>query len=1217
MILYFMQRNTKIILCSLLLFCFHIWGLKDGELDYSFNTGAALPGTLRSSLDLTYKAIAIQADGKILVAGFSFVTGKKNCWTVARYLADGTPDSLFGNNGRVVTRFGANETDSAAHAIGIQVDGKIVVGGFTNAVKGISKWCLARYNPDGSLDQQFTGGNSIFLGTVITMFDNPDEMAAVNGLVIQRDEKIVAVGTCGAHPEESYFMIARYNKDGSLDAASFNPTGDVPGTVRTSFGGSSIQKDEANAVTLDMRGKIIVAGSSYVTGSKTFALARYTYHGTLDDNLKPSDDLRPGLTVISFGLGETDSAATSVIVQPDGKIVLGGHTDSNTGSKKVKSRFALARYHHNGLPDVHFGKHGLATVPGTAISSFGAEEKEARVNALVLQRDGKLVAGGYVLLNNESYFAIARYNSDGSVDHSFNGHGLPVGKVITSFTHKSFDEVFGLAIQADGLLVAAGKSEGSARAHGALARYIIEDMVLVAPQLTMPIDGSTIFDKTNITLMGRAQNPGILYLMVNNQMIFINMQANKNSWAYTLSSLVDGGYTVQLLERYQNGNVMLASEESHFTIDRQPHAQNENHTIYNNDALSGSLKAEGASGQYEFSIISSSNGTVTFKDNEYRFVPTISAGSGTITFQVTDKSTGLSDTGSINVAIHDLPHFDEPISCIIYEGNFTEGYLVDSMRGGMGQLVFESVSSGLHGELFINHDSYCKFTPVKGFLGDTSFVFQVKDAYNHVVQETVHVTVVKMPYVKDKEFTYFEENNLTGTLADLISDGIAPYTFGLVNDSATNGTVMVEKSGSFVFEPLSDNSGNGSFQYVVTDANGYFSNMGTVQLIMHKLPVVQDASFTTSKNNAVKGNLNHRVLQAEAAYTFVLIRGSVLRGRVKLMPDGMFMFNPLHNFVGVGGFEYQIQDIHGGISNKGKVAVIINSSLVTLDSKIMTNEETPVQGNLSDKVSGGVPPYIFKQREEVINGKVAVAEDGSFTFTPASGIDTQGHFTYEVTDTLGSKTTGTLVISIQDMPKAQDALFAACQYEQINDSLIAYVTKGQLPYSFEEVEGVKNGMVMVNTDGTFTFVPDIGFTGEASFKYRVVDSAGLMSHTAKVTIKVNKVPIAAGTIVVATENMPLKGTVSNLITDGLTPYTFAAIGDSSNGQVILQEDGLFIFTPASNFVGAASFQFHAVDVHGCTSNIATVTVKVMPGPQPKINRSNFRKNPRRVRGYQF
>jgi uncharacterized delta-60 repeat protein len=384
----------------------------DPTFDFDGRVVTEIPGQGDSALD-----IAIQSDGKIVVAGFSNPVTALNDFEVARYNRDGSLDSSFDGDGIVVTDFSGG-VDSAL-AIAIQSDDRIVVGGISGAFAETPGGALARYNSDGSLDASFGVGGRVTSSSSGFLID----------LAIQSDGKIVAVGFVGAD-----FAVARYNGDGSLDD-SF----DGDGQLTTDFGGA----EQAFALVIQPDGKIVVAGFGSVdTGgilTINALLARYNADGSLDTSFDGDGKVR---TDLSGGALRINALA----LQSDGKLVAAGSAGSGQDTD-----FALARYNTNGSLDTSFDGDGVV------ITDFSGEFDIVR--DIAIQNNGRIVVAG----RSVSDFALARYNSDGSLDISFGGDGL----VTTDFG----DEAFGVAIQVDGHIVVTGRTSVAGSIDFALARY--------------------------------------------------------------------------------------------------------------------------------------------------------------------------------------------------------------------------------------------------------------------------------------------------------------------------------------------------------------------------------------------------------------------------------------------------------------------------------------------------------------------------------------------------------------------------------------------------------------------------------------------------------------------------------------------------------------------------------------------------------------------------
>lgn len=399
-----------------------------GSLDPSFGTGGKVVTDFDGGSDHGL-SMAVQADGKIVVVGFSNTSPTSSAgrdFAIARYNIDGTLDTTFGTagTGKVTTDFSASIDD--AMAVAIQADGKIVVAGASNG-----DFALARYNISGTLDTTFGTG-----GKVTTDFSGLDH---ANAVAIQADGKIIAAGQGFNSSSGPDFALARYLSDGTLDT-----TFGSGGKVTTAF---SNDPDEAFAIAIQTDGKIVVAGTSNASAATQFdfALARYNGDGTLDTTFgsggKVTTDFEGGCFCI-----RADDLAFAVSIQPDGKIVAAGRSDTNNFD------FALARYNTNGALDTTFGSGGRVTTDFSLGSTDFAQ-------AVVIQGDGRIVAAG----TSNGDFALVRYNSNGTLDTGF-GSG---GKVSTDFSG-GFDQANAVALQVDGKIIAAG----FAGDDFALARYI-------------------------------------------------------------------------------------------------------------------------------------------------------------------------------------------------------------------------------------------------------------------------------------------------------------------------------------------------------------------------------------------------------------------------------------------------------------------------------------------------------------------------------------------------------------------------------------------------------------------------------------------------------------------------------------------------------------------------------------------------------------------------
>ncbi len=331
---------------------------RDGALDAGFGNGGKVTTAIGTKGNDVAAAVAVQADGKILVAGSSDQGATGLDFVVVRYNADGTLDAGFGNGGKVTIDF-AGETDRA-WALLVQDDGRIVVGGEANlgaATSGVD-FALARLNADGSLDAGFGSG-----GRVTTALKSAGGTDVVRGLALQTvggERRVLAVGG------EGDFLAARYRADGSPDT-TWGASGKVVGLWGSTIGG-------ARAVTVLPTGEAVIAGH---VGHR-FAVAQLDAAGMPDNRFGPASDGR-----VMIGLVPNWNEATAVVRQADGRIVLGGWAYTGAGSS---GDFAAVRLHPEGLRDISFGTDGVVVVP------MAAGTKDDQAHGLVLQADDRVPA---------------------------------------------------------------------------------------------------------------------------------------------------------------------------------------------------------------------------------------------------------------------------------------------------------------------------------------------------------------------------------------------------------------------------------------------------------------------------------------------------------------------------------------------------------------------------------------------------------------------------------------------------------------------------------------------------------------------------------------------------------------------------------------------------------------------------------------------------------
>lgn len=353
--------------------------LSNGQLDTSFGENGLVTTAIRNADDYI-RDIAIQSDGRIVVTGSSLdpnTNPPQYDFVTARYLANGQLDNSFNDDGIAITPIGAG--DDTANAIVIQRDGKIVVAGAScnarscDTINGNLDFAFVRYNSDGSLDGSFNDdGKATFAANILIHSDG------ANSLALQADDAIVAAGGRNKgdadYRQLSDFALVRVLPNGQLDT-SFGDRG----WVKTPIG---LDQSGAEAIAYRNDGKLVVTGfANYNTINQDMVLALYNRDGTLDQTFGTA-----GTGVVTTPIGIGNDAATGVILQPDGKIIIAGGADSGS----YRTDFAAVRYEGHDVTPNPFSLGVRSDVdPGMPITAPPVTVSGISAPTLVLARNGE------------------------------------------------------------------------------------------------------------------------------------------------------------------------------------------------------------------------------------------------------------------------------------------------------------------------------------------------------------------------------------------------------------------------------------------------------------------------------------------------------------------------------------------------------------------------------------------------------------------------------------------------------------------------------------------------------------------------------------------------------------------------------------------------------------------------------------------------------------
>jgi uncharacterized delta-60 repeat protein len=343
----------------------------DGKIDESFGKGGITTQPL-ARFDSTAKSVALQSDGRIVIAGWAEQRGYGYDFGVARFNADGTLDSSFGNQGIAITNMGSGNNESAhAMAVTVQPDGKILAAGNAN-VGGRFRFSVARYLPHGTLDDTFNNR-----GRFLADFPMGNAFAMTIGIL--PDNGILAVG--GAQVEgRSHIVLIRLREDGEPDR-----TFGENGKVLSSIG----DKDaSANSYAILPDGGILVSGYAQVQGRMCVSVASYGNDGTPETHFGTNGN-------VIIPLGDKDANAVSIAIGSDSRIFVAANA-----VLAGRNRMALLSLRNDGSLDSQFGNKGTIFLDIDSESDVAA--------TLQVQMNGGLVLAGSTQRNGKKDLIVIR-----------------------------------------------------------------------------------------------------------------------------------------------------------------------------------------------------------------------------------------------------------------------------------------------------------------------------------------------------------------------------------------------------------------------------------------------------------------------------------------------------------------------------------------------------------------------------------------------------------------------------------------------------------------------------------------------------------------------------------------------------------------------------------------------------------------------------------------
>ncbi len=616
------------------------------------------------------------------------------------------------------------------------------------------------------------------------------------------------------------------------------------------------------------------------------------------------------------------------------------------------------------------------------------------------------------------------------------------------------------------------------------------------------------------------------------------------------------------------------------------------------------------------SVVINANGTITYTPNA-NF-----NGTDTFTYQVSDGNGGF-DTATVTVnvtPVNDAPVANNDVASTAEDTPVTFNVLTNDTDVDGDTLTLQSIVTGpTNGVLSTNANGTVTYTPNAGFNGTDTFTYQVSDGNGGFDTATVTINVGAVndaPVANDDSVTTNEDTAITINVLgnDTDPDGDT-LSVNAITANPANGSVVINANGTITYTPNANFNGTDTFTYQVSDGNGGFDTATvTVNVTpVNDAPIAVNDSVTTNEDSAVTINVlgNDTDPDGDTLSVSRIVTGPA-NGSVVINANGTITYTPANNFNGADSFTYEISDGNGGtdIATVNITVNPINDAPVAVNDSVTTNEDTAVTINVlgNDFDVDGDTLTVSAITANPSNGTVTINANGTITYTPANNFNGTDTFSYQVSDGNGGFDTATVTINVNpvnDAPIARNDSTTTTEDQAITINVLSNDTDvdGDTLTVSRIVNGPANGSVVLNANGTITYTPANGYSGNDSFTYEVSDgNGGFDTAIVNITVTpVNDAPTANNDSFSVDENTPLTITSGQLLSndtdpDGDTLSITTVDGTSANGGTISFVGGVLTYTPPSGYRGDDSFTYTITDGNGGTDT-ATVFIDVNPVDQ--------------------
>lgn len=599
-------------------------------------------------------------------------------------------------------------------------------------------------------------------------------------------------------------------------------------------------------------------------------------------------------------------------------------------------------------------------------------------------------------------------------------------------------------------------------------------------------------------------------------------------------------------------------------------------------------------------------------------------GNETFTVHLTapyNMSLGTVSTATVTIIDNDVPpDADDDEYTLLHDTSLSvsaaAGVLANDVTFSGNPLEAVLVTGPSDGDLTLNDDGSFIYLPDPGVAGADSFTYHATDGTLNSSTVTVTLTVANAaPTAAADSFSVAHDRWLHIPSADLLAndaDADEDDLAVVIDVQPTHGT-LEDAGNGFYYVPDEGYTGADTFEYYVTDGIAASAAVEVDITVTNAAPVGANDIYRVHQNLALSVWPEDGVLvndsDADGDSVTVTLLMAADYGDVTLNPDGSFTFTPDTSYSGTDSFTYEIDD--GFTTDTATVTLIIhagNSAPVSSSDSYTISHDRTLKVSKADGVLGNDSDSYDDIMKATLSsgpahGIVSFFSDGSFEYTPDEGYVGTDTFYYVVSDGLATSSTTTVTITVTNSAPTG----AADSYQIPFNQTFELGGRGVLDNDEDEDHdaltvglvansGPDHGDLTLNPDGSFAFAPDTNYVGSDSFEYTIDDGLD-ESDPVTVTFTIgNAAPVAYSDFYTLTKNVALETDAPGVLLNDYDPeeLTITAVleDEPEHGDIDLNSDGSFTFTPDNNYVGDDSFTYRVSDGNSSSApQVVALTIK--------------------------